>query len=299
MVDVLRSLETLFERNVTHLPAGNLLHEYKHENVFSWEQNLDHAAITRQMQNYWHWTVYIGIGYLLTARWLVGVMADRKPINLRTILFLWNFGLAVFSIMGAYRTTEEFYDTLFNHGFYKSCCFGFDPSSVAAHWFLFFAISKIVELGDTIFLILRKRPLSVLHCWHHFSVMIYTFHSGAEYLAAGRWFMWMNFIAHSVMYTYFAITSLGIRVPRHIAQCVTIVQIAQMVVGVSIGLSVLVLKNYYKYPCQQTDANLYLSFVIYVSYMILFINFFINAYCQKRPISTAPSKRTDKKLKSK
>ena len=127
---------------------------------------------------------------------------------------------------------------------YTSLCQGFDPKTVVAHWFLFFAISKIVELGDTVFLVLKKKPLSFLHCWHHFSVLIYTFHSGAEYLAAGRWFMWMNFIAHSLMYTYFAIMAMGIRVPRSFARIVTIVQILQMIIGVSVSFGVLIIKNY-------------------------------------------------------
>lgn len=67
-----------------------------------------------------------------------------------------------------------------------------DTSSVTAHWYLFFALSKFTELGDTVFLVLRKRPLTFLHCYHHCSVMVYTFNAGAEHLACGRWFMWMN-----------------------------------------------------------------------------------------------------------
>ena len=40
-------------------------------------------------------------------------------------------------------------------------------SGPAALWICLFVFSKIFELGDTVLLILRKRPLSILHVWHH------------------------------------------------------------------------------------------------------------------------------------
>ena len=33
-----------------------------------------------------------------------------------------------------------------------------------------FAISKLVEYGDTVFLVLRKRPVTFLHWFHHTTV---------------------------------------------------------------------------------------------------------------------------------
>lgn len=35
-----------------------------------------------------------------------------------------------------------------------------------------------MELGDTLFIVLRKRPLIFLHYYHHVAVLIYTVHSG-------------------------------------------------------------------------------------------------------------------------
>lgn len=39
-----------------------------------------------------------------------------------------------------------------------------------------FVFSKVPELGDTVFIILRKRPLIFLHWYHHVTVLLYTWH---------------------------------------------------------------------------------------------------------------------------
>jgi elongation of very long chain fatty acids protein 6 len=40
------------------------------------------------------------------------------------------------------------------------------------------------------------------------TVLMYSWYSYSEYIAAARWFIVMNYIVHSVMYTYFACKSL-------------------------------------------------------------------------------------------
>lgn len=74
-----------------------------------------------------------------------------------------------------------FQDFLYNwasHGLAYSLCHSCNPDSVAAYWSLLFALSKIVELGDTLFIVLRKKPLIFLHYYHHAAVLVYTVHSG-------------------------------------------------------------------------------------------------------------------------
>uniref|UniRef100_A0A914DAS2 Elongation of very long chain fatty acids protein n=3 Tax=Acrobeloides nanus TaxID=290746 RepID=A0A914DAS2_9BILA len=264
---------------------------YQHTYPLPFEQGISHTRVNYLMQTYWHHTFTVSILYIVVIRWLEYWMAKRPAYDLRTALIFWNGALAIFSIMGAIRTTEEFMSTTFNEGLYKSVCYVFDQTSVTAHWFLFFAISKLVEFGDTIFIALRKRPLTFLHCYHHCSVLIYTFHSGAEHLASGRWFMWMNFIAHSVMYTYFCAVSAGIKVPRKLAKCVTLIQITQMILGIGVSLSVFAIKSLTSWRCHQSYTNLYLSFFIYVSYAILFIRFFINAYSTNKKVIESDKKK--------
>jgi len=251
---------------------------YRFGYTFDFEKDLDHARITEHMQNYWHFTLAISAFYLAAIKIMELWMRDRKPMQISTQLAAWNFGLAIFSIFGLIRTSEEMWYTLNRHGFYASICSAFHPTSVSGHWFFYFAMSKLVELGDTVFLVLRKRPLSFLHCYHHMSVLVYTFHSGAEHLAAGRWFIWMNFVAHSFMYTYYSAMSVGIRVNRSLACCVTLIQIAQMLAGVGISLILYHVKTATDQPCQQSMGNLHFAFAIYASFAFLFMRFFMRTY---------------------
>ncbi len=50
--------------------------------------------------------------------------------------------------------------------------------------------SQIPELVDTVFIVLRKKPLILLHWYHHFTVLLYCWHSYATRSSAGvyKWF---------------------------------------------------------------------------------------------------------------
>ena len=122
----------------------------------------------------------------------------------------WSMFLAMFSIMGAARTLPEFMHTLYTHGFYHSLCIPsfIEQDRVSGFWTWMFVLSKVPELGDTIFIVLRKQKLIFLHWYHHITVLIYCWYSFSQYTAPARWFVVMNFIVHSIMYTYYAFKAL-------------------------------------------------------------------------------------------
>jgi len=49
-----------------------------------------------------------------------------------------------------------------------------------------FCFSKLPELIDTVFIVLRKQPLIFLHWYHHASVLIYCWFSYQDYSSTGR-----------------------------------------------------------------------------------------------------------------
>uniref|UniRef100_A0A914KW63 Elongation of very long chain fatty acids protein n=1 Tax=Meloidogyne incognita TaxID=6306 RepID=A0A914KW63_MELIC len=255
--------------------------DYVYRFALPFERVHDKVGWTSLFQRYWYHSITVSLLYYVFVRLLQRLMRDRQPFQLRVPLIVWNFVLAIFSFAGLVRFSEDFLYNLTKHGLVYSICHSCNPDSVAAFWSLLFAFSKIVEFGDTLFIVLRKRKLIFLHYYHHAAVFVYTIHSGTEHTAPGQAFISMNFLAHSAMYSYYTAKSCGIKVPRIIAMAVTSIQTAQMFLGVAVSTLVLKLKLLDGYRCQQSWANLILAFAIYASFALLFVRFFVDAYLHR------------------
>ncbi|XP_072229048.1 very long chain fatty acid elongase 6-like [Leuresthes tenuis] len=204
-------------------------------------------------------------------------MRERPKLNLRRPLALWSLSLAVFSIIGAVRTGSYMLHVLTNGGFRESVCdISFYRASVTKFWAYAFVLSKAPELGDTVFIILRKQRLIFLHWYHHITVLIYSWYSYKDQVAGGGWFMTMNYVVHSLMYTYYAARAAGWRVPRPCAMIITASQILQM----AMGLAVLILVYYWRHEvhCPSHMGNIVCGTLMYLSYLVLFAWFFYNSY---------------------
>jgi len=145
-----------------------------------------------------------------------------------------------------------------------------------------FVVSKVYELGDTVFIVLRKQPLIFLHWYHHVSVMIYSWHSYTDHTSAARWFAVMNYTVHSFMYTYYAARAMRFHVPRWVNMFITSMQIGQMVMGLVINFSTYRVKTQGGRYCQQSFENIKYCSLMYLSYFCLFIYFFYVTYVQKK-----------------
>ena len=71
---------------------------------------------------------------------------------------------------------------------------------------------------DTLFIVLRKQELILLHWYHHATVLIYCWHSYKGLQSTGRWFSTMNYLVHSLMYTYYACRAMRFKIPRFVNQ---------------------------------------------------------------------------------
>lgn len=261
--------------------------EYKHryglENytfVFPFERDFDSNESTLWMQKNWQHSITSSIAYVVLIYLGQKLMESRKPWDLARPLAYWNLGLAIFSIFGVIRMTPEFIWSIGSNSLEYSMCTASFAQGVTGFWTEMFAMSKVVELGDTAFIVLRKRPLIFLHWYHHITVLMYTWHAYKDHTASGRWFIWMNYTVHAFMYSYYALRAFHMRFPKHIPMIVTTLQITQMVFGIAIAVHNYRLKNSGGY-CQQTYENLYFSFTIYFTYFLLFCNFFYHAYLKK------------------
>jgi hypothetical protein len=255
--------------------------------IFEFEGKFEYVRTHKWMEENWTSSFYyIGV-YMLFIFAGQHWMQNRPRFELKGILALWNFLLAAFSIMGSYRTVPEtFFILNRKNGFHHSVCFPtHEHNPVWAFWAWIFVMSKVFELGDTVFIVLRKQPLIFLHWYHHITVLIFSWYSYSEYIAPARWYIVLNFVIHSAMYSYYGLKALHYRIPKPIAVSITSLQIVQMVVGVIVNVHAYQAKQN-GLACDVSDRNIQMSLIMYTSYFVLFARFFYKAYLSpKRQIS--------------
>ncbi|XP_037547192.1 elongation of very long chain fatty acids protein 6-like [Nematolebias whitei] len=244
---------------------------------FDFERRFDDKRAQEWMQENWS-TSFVFCG--LYAAVVFGgqhFMRERPKLDLRRLLSLWSLSLAVFSIVGAIRTGLYMLHVFTNSGFKETVCDNdFYSAPVTKFWAYAFTISKAPELGDTVFIVLRKQRLIFLHWYHHITVLLYTWFSYKDRVAGGGWFMTMNYSVHALMYTYYAARAAGVRIPRPCAMLITAAQILQMVVGLTVlGF---VYRWMHDVRCPSNMDNVAWGSLMYLSYLVLFAWFFYNTY---------------------
>ena len=114
--------------------------------------------------------VILAVVYVIVIFSIREVMKDKKPFSLKGPLILWNALLAAFSMMGFYVLFWEVLLVISAHGFIYDLCSS--DAEINNPWALLFCLSKVPELLDTLFIVLRKRPLIFLHYYHHIVTMV-------------------------------------------------------------------------------------------------------------------------------
>ncbi|XP_050520260.1 elongation of very long chain fatty acids protein 4-like [Daktulosphaira vitifoliae] len=142
-----------------------------------------------------------------------------------------------------------------------------------------FVVSKISDLIDTVFFVLRKKQshVSFLHVYHHVNMVITTwtyfrFFKGYQAVFCGL----LNAFVHMVMYSYYFLSSLGPQMQKYLwwKIYITRLQIAQFLIGLTYGL------HLYLFDC-----NFPRIFAIYMTadvllFLYLFLIFYNKTYCK-------------------
>ncbi|PAV76918.1 hypothetical protein WR25_23674 [Diploscapter pachys] len=240
---------------------------------------------TDSFMTYWVPMSYkIAVVYLLAIYFGQKLMSYRKPFQLDNTLAVWNFLFSLFSGIAAYKLVPELVSVFRKDGFVASYCdnaeYYTDPST--GFWGWAFVMSKAPELGDTMFLVLRKKPVIFMHWYHHVLTFIYAQITYSEHQAWARWSLALNLIVHTVMYFYFGIRALKINTPRPVAKFITTIQIVQFVISCYIFGHLVFIKSYDLVPgCQVSWNVLSIGGLMYLSYLYLFAEFFYKAYIKK------------------
>tara|TARA_Y100000590_G_C15632202_1_gene981601 strand:+ start:352 stop:978 length:627 start_codon:yes stop_codon:yes gene_type:complete len=206
-------------------------------------------------------------------------MINYDPLPIKNIMFIWNVILAIFSTCCFKNITLNL---IYNDKFltYESICLDvIKKDEIMIKWVFYFVLSKFPEMIDTVWIVMRKRHVSLLQLWHHFSVSAYcwilvyspNYNEGGH----GVYFAAINSFIHMIMYTYYAIVTKTRFKNNIIATSITVLQIIQMIIGLILHLfkTITCNNNYY--------LELISGYVIYGSYLYLFVEYFYNRYIKK------------------
>lgn len=229
--------------------------------------------------------------YLLFCYYGQIYMKKRNPFNLLKPLAIWNLSLSLFSAWGAIRTIPHVIFLLSTMNFEESVCgiaylnYGGGACGFAVQMF---CLSKLPELIDTVFIVLRKKPLIFLHWYHHVTVLLFCWMSYVTESSSGIYFAAMNYTVHAVMYFYFFLQAIK-RMPEWFPPIIiTIMQISQMIIGTFIvgitiyyfnnGTTTYDLGNGESTKCNNHYNNMVSGFIMYGSYLYLFVEFAVKKF---------------------
>ena len=104
---------------------------------------------------------------------------NREALNLDrhsaiNWIFWWEAALALFSIVGALHVVPMALEPILaGQSFAATICQPGVHDDPRSFWTFLFMLSKVAEFGDTIFVVLRKKPLILLQHYHHMATMLY------------------------------------------------------------------------------------------------------------------------------
>ena len=156
--------------------------------------------------------------------------------------------------------------------------------SYANFWYYAFIISKIPELLDTFFIILRSKPLVALQWYHHFATLLICYN--ISHLACDEFtvFFFMNYFVHFFMYSYFGLYTVYSKSLKIFGTFVNIIQTLQMILAICLAIYLYNSNESLKcnYIIKIDEINYLYTFgmCMYLSYFILFVILFFDR--QKR-----------------
>jgi hypothetical protein len=225
------------------------------------------------------------------AAYLAMVYATRKTIAKHRHLALadkcfalWNLGLSLFSCWGFWHMARAMLPMAASDGLQFSICsptsdlvlrFKEAPTALALCLFCF---SKIPELGDTVFLVVKCKKVRFLQWYHHTTVLLFCWLALATEYTPGLWFAVTNYFVHSIMYAYFFLMTYpsAARLVEPVAPVITVIQITQMLWGLVVNA--IAIGTYFSSgACQIQGITVYSAILMYASYFYLFSQLFFEA----------------------
>ncbi|RYP43439.1 hypothetical protein DL768_009927 [Monosporascus sp. mg162] len=212
-------------------------------------------------------------------------MRNRPPYKLKGLFLIHNFYLTAISAILLALFIEQLLPTLVRRGIFYAICDangGWTQPMVVLYYLNY--LTKYLELLDTVFLFLKKKPLTFLHCYHHgaTAVLCYTQLIGNT---AVSWVpITLNLTVHVVMYWYYFQSARGIKIWWK--EWVTRLQIIQFIIDlgfVYFASYTYFTSRYFPYMpnagnCAGEEFAAFAGIGVISSYLVLFILFYIATY---------------------
>ncbi|KAK8061444.1 hypothetical protein PG994_007810 [Apiospora phragmitis] len=211
-------------------------------------------------------------------------MRNRQPLKLNGLFKIHNLFLTLLSGGLLVLFIEQLAPQLWRDGLYENICGadGWTKPLVTLYYLNY--LTKYIELIDTVFLMVKKKPLTFLHTYHHPATALLCFTQLVGNTSVSWVPITLNLTVHVVMYWYYFQSARGVKVWWK--EWITRLQIAQFVID--LGFIYFACWDYYasEYApwlphvgrCAGKPLAAVMGCVILSSYLVLFIMFYIATY---------------------
>jgi len=219
--------------------------------------------------------------YIIIIGALHQYMQNRKPYEMRILLGLHNLFLCILSLIMTVGLLYRVVIVILKYGVFSVYCgVSAEEDQYLFFWANMFYLSKYYELVDTVFVVLRKKPLTFLHLWHHCAVVFVSWLATRDSIVMGWITVLDNTSVHVMMYYYYAIQSLQRREVWW-RKYLTTLQIVQFFIDM---VTSVVFIYYYTQgvPCKGTFEAWIVANMTGFSFFVLFLQFYSQTYSKKK-----------------
>ncbi|KAJ6590413.1 ELO family [Mycena vulgaris] len=222
------------------------------------------------------------LSYLAVIFGTQAVMRHRTPLKLTRVIQVHNFFLSAVSLVLLVLILDEILPLLRRVGILGGMC---GPESWTESLELYYKINyalKYVELLDTLFLTLKKKPLRFLHVYHHSSTIFLCY----VQLKSKSTLSWVaiapNLFVHVLMYYYYFLAAAGYKPSWK--EHLTRLQIGQFVVVGLTSIWALAISHFTpdREECLTPPVAVAVGSFVITSYFLLFVHFYFMTYIKER-----------------
>jgi len=229
----------------------------------------------------WHWPVILCSFYLISVYLLRNYMKDKQVFDLYWLRVVHNAFLSFASFVMVCGVLKEIAYVAQNYGVEALLC---DENARQSEgnlffWYYVFFLSKFYEFIDTYILCLRKKPITFLHCFHHF-ITAFLCWVGLYSKMAPQWIVIsLNGTIHVFMYYYYLAQTLGFDVWwKKYLTTGQIIQFCLDLIGIGTWWYYFLVEER---NCSGNIPSLFFANFVLGSFLLLFLNFYRKTYNRK------------------